>query len=151
MNDDKNTGRLLGIAIRSQPGVSMVPVDRVFVTKEDGLSGDDRGGSQRRAVTVLSMESWAEACEAVETSLPWTTRRANLLVEGLYLEHSTGHKLQIGEIKLEVTGETRPCDIMEAACSGLREALKSAWRGGITCQVVEAGEIQVGDKVHLIF
>lgn len=150
MNDDKHIGRLLGIAVRSQPGEPMVPINRVFVTKEDGLSGDDRGGSQRRAVTVLSKESWTEACEAVEKSLPWTTRRENLLVEGLSLDHSKGHTLQIGEIKLEVTGETRPCDIMEAACSGLREALKSSWRGGITCQVVEPGKIQVGDVVQLI-
>jgi MOSC domain-containing protein YiiM len=73
-----------------------------------------------------------------------------LLVDGISLKNSTGQIFQIGEIKLEVTGETRPCDVMEAACNGLSEALKPAWRGGIMCRVVEAGEIHVADKIKLM-
>jgi MOSC domain-containing protein YiiM len=83
----------------------------------------------------------------VVSDLPWTDRRANLLIEGLQLEETTGRLLRVGDLLLEVTGETKPCDRMEEAAPGLRGALSSDWRGGVTCRVVEGGSISVGDIV----
>ena len=81
-------------------------------------------------------------------ALPWIVRRANLLVEGVPTPHEGGH-LVIGDLTLEVTEETRPCQVMEAAHSGLRAALKPAWRGGVCCRVVRSGRIRIGDEVRV--
>lgn len=115
-----------------------------------GLEGDFRGRTRNRQVTVLSREAWAAACAAVGADLPWTTRRANLLVEGLDLEETTGQRLHIGEVVLEITGETRPCTRMEEAHAGLREALTPGWRGGVTCRVVTPGTVRTGATVRLM-
>ena len=149
MDDGKTTGVLLGIAVRPQPGAPMGTLDQVPISKEKGLAGDGREQSRRRQVTVLAKESWEAACNALSKNLPWTARRANLLIEGISLEDSRDRIIKVGEVVLEITGETKPCEIMEAKAAGLKAALTPHWRGGITCRVLEPGVIQIGDLVEL--
>jgi len=99
-------------------------------------------------VTVLFREGWEGACRDLGVKLPWTTRRANLLVEGVPVPRE-GARLSVGDMVLEVTDETKPCQVMEAACTGLRQALTPEWRGGVTCRVVRGGTIRVGDRVEV--
>ena len=55
----------------------------------------------------------------------------------------------IGDLVLEITGETDPCSRMDEARQGLRLALTPEWRGGVCCRVVTGGDIAVGDAVRL--
>ena len=55
--------------------------------------------------------------------------------------------LQVGKIRLEVMGETRPCELMDKMYAGLREVMKDRWGGGCWAQVLDDGEIAVGDDV----
>ena len=82
--------------------------------------------------------------------LAWTTRRANLYIEGLRLPRAKGSILRVGPVVLEVTGQTNPCHRMEEAYAGLLSALHPAWRGGVTCSVREAGHIRIGDPVEIV-
>ena len=79
-------------------------------------------------------------------ALPWVTRRANLLVEGTAVPRE-GDRLAIGDLLLEVTGKTQPCQLMDAAFRGLRKALKPDWRGGVCCRVLAGATIRLGDQV----
>jgi MOSC domain-containing protein YiiM len=85
----------------------------------------------------------------LDAELPWTTRRANLLVEGIPLAHTEGRRLQIGGLLLEITGECDPCQRMDQAKPGLQDALTPDWRGGVLCRVLEGAEIKVGDAVSM--
>ena len=132
----------------------MLELPRAEVTATGGVAGDLRGRPGRRQVTVLSMEAWQAACADLGRELPWTTRRANLLVTGVDLaavNHGPpeGRVLRIGPVELEVTGETAPCERMDEACPGLRAALSGAGRGGVTCRVLRGGEISPGAAVRL--
>ena len=76
-------GTLIGIATREKSRAAMVEVESIEVSAEAGLAGDFRGKPGNRQVTVLARESWLQACAEIGADdLPWTTRRANLLVEG---------------------------------------------------------------------
>ena len=127
-------------------------LERAEVTLDAGVASDSRGRPGRRQVTVLSREAWEEAVEELgrkPESLPWTVRRANLLVEGLELEGTSGRRLLIGdEVELEITGETDPCQRMEEQQSGLRQALEPRWRGGVTARVIRGGIVLLGDTVR---
>ena len=121
------------------------------VTPERGIEGDCRGRPGKRQVTVLSLESWQVACAEVNADLHWTTRRANLLVEGLtFGPESVGKVIHIGELQLLITRETDPCRRMDQAHPGLKRALLPEWRGGVCCRVVNGGRIAVGDHVEII-
>jgi len=142
--------RLLGIARRSAPHAPMETLERAELSVEAGVEGDARGKIGPRQVTVLSAEAWAQACAEIgEPDLPWTTRRANLLVEGLDLEEQIDGHIRISGVLLRITGETATCRVMDAARPGLRTALEPGWRGGVTCRVRASGIVAVGDAVVL--
>jgi MOSC domain-containing protein YiiM len=126
----------------------LIETEMAEVGVADGVKGDVRGSTPGRQVTVLFREGWERACgELGVAPLPWVARRANLLVEGVAVPREGG-RLRIGNLVLEVTGETKPCRLMEAAHRGLRQALAPDWRGGVCCRVVQGGTIHLGDAVE---
>ncbi len=139
-------GRLVGIARAPRKRAPLLELDEAEIGVADGIAGDVRGAKLGRQVTVLFREGWEDACRELGASLPWVTRRANLLVEGFAVPRE-GERLAIGEAVLEVTEETQPCSVMEAAHRGLRRALTPEWRGGVCCRVVKGGRIRIGDAV----
>lgn len=114
-----------------------------------GLQGDQRR-SEKRQVTVLSLESWQRALDEVGDELPACARRANVVVSGVDLPASVGRRLRIGEVELLIHGETKPCDQMDAARHGLREALIPELRGGVHGSIEVGGTVRVGDAVTLV-
>lgn len=142
-------GNLIGIARRERKRGDMQTLTRAEVTAEGGVANDFRGKPGKRQVTVLSAEAWRTACRDVGHDLPWTTRRANLLVEGIALPRVAGGVIEIGDVALEVMMETDPCSRMDEQCTGLRAALEPEWRGGVCCRVLSGGELAVGDTVRL--
>ena len=141
-------GSLLGIASAPVKRGPLTPLTDAVVDVGAGVLGDARGTRAGRQVTVLFRESWDAACGELGAELPWTTRRANLLVEGVEVPRE-GQHLIIGSVVLEVTQETQPCQLMEAAHQGLRAALTPEWRGGVCCRVVKGGTIRIGDSVEV--
>jgi MOSC domain-containing protein YiiM len=140
-------GKLLGIAIKEAKRSPMILKEEAIVTTEKGIEGDYRGKPGNRQVTVVSQESWDNVCKDLNQSLPWIARRANLLVDGIILEKSTGSFLHIGKLVLKITGETEPCHRMDEFFQGLQEVLKPEWRGGVICKVVNSGNIKIDDTV----
>jgi MOSC domain-containing protein YiiM len=134
---------------RARRGV-MDPRQRATLVAGRGLAGNaDQGG--RRQVTLIEAELWAAALAELgierTADLPPAARRANLLVSGLPLARTRGRVLRVGPALLRVLGEVRPCERMDEARPGLRRALGPDWRGGAFAEVVEGGEIAVGDAL----
>lgn len=127
-----------------------------LITVEAGLAGDSRGAKfLTRQITVLARQDWEAALLDLSDlmgppDLPWTTRRANLYVDGVRLPRAKGGLLQIGPVILEITGQTNPCHRMEEARKGLLSALHPDWRGGVTCRVRTGGDIALGDAVTIL-
>ena len=150
------TGRLVAIARRGARRAPMEDIDAVAISVEAGLDGDHKGRKfPLRQVTILATEAWQAtlsdlAADVDRASLPWTVRRANLLVEGVTLPRAKGGLLQVGPVHLEITNQTVPCRRMEEAQEGLFKAMYKDWRGGVTCRVISGGELVVGDAVEVL-
>ena len=140
-------GRLVGIAIRERSGAEMLERASAAIRRESGVEGDARGKPGKRQVTVLSRDAWEAACGEVRVEIPWTERRANLLVEGIPLQPVPGARLRVGTAVLEVTRETDPCRRMDEQKPGLFAALARDARGGVCCRVIESGTACTGDVV----
>ncbi|AVT47720.1 MULTISPECIES: MOSC domain-containing protein [Shewanella] len=143
--------KLLAIAYKTVKRGPMNEVLCANVTQLSGVEKDVFGRPGKRQVTVLSKIQWQQACHSIEADLPWTTRRANLLVDDLVFSCAdVGKHLHIGELRLEITGETDPCKKMEIAHVGLEAALTPDWRGGVTCRVLNDAMIHLGDEITLV-
>jgi len=134
----------------------MEEIASVEIVVGGGLEGDHKGKRfPKRGVTILAREAWQAAVDeltdlAGPVSLPWTTRRANLLVEGTDLRLAPGSIVAVGAVRLEVMAETYPCRRMDEAHRGLLRALAQDGRGGVTCRVLEGGQVTVGDSVAVL-
>jgi MOSC domain-containing protein YiiM len=140
------SGQLTGIYLKRSHGGLMDGRNEATLETAKGLVGNaDFGG--RRQVTLLSEERWTALMSEVGARLRPQARRANLILSGINLENTRGQMLRIGVCILKINGETRPCELMEEAASGLQEAMRAHWGGGAYAEVVRGGPIAVGDVV----
>ena len=112
-----------------------------------GLAGC-ASNSRMRQVTLIEREVWDTLMDEVGGDAPPSARRANLMISGLPLANSRNRLLRVGPVLLRIAGETKPCETMEAAVPGLQEAMYRSWGGGAYAQVIEEGDITIGDPVE---
>ncbi len=144
---DSTNGAIRGIAYRPGSLDAMILIDECVVCAQGNLELEQRKPGPR-AITLLSKEAWTDACADLGTDLPWEIRRANLLVEGIDLASAMGKRIQIGEARILVHGEVKPCKLMDQQHEGLRAVLKPHFRGGVFGEILEGGTIRVGDPVE---
>lgn len=140
------TGQLRAIWRKRAKRGPMDPQTSAVLVAGRGLEGNANQGGKRQ-VTIIEEERWTEATNQIGVDVPPASRRANLMITGLHLEGTRGQILRVGPTRLQIWMECTPCERMDAAQPGLQEALRPHWRGGACAQVLEGGEIRVGDEV----
>lgn len=125
----------------------MDPAPEISLVAGSGIEGNaDRGG--RRQVALLEREVWERLTREAGREIDPVHRRANVLVEDFPLANTRGQRLRIGETLVEIRGELKPCEQMDAALDGLKDLMWPDWGGGAYAQVVEGGVVRVGDPLH---
>ena len=139
-------GRIEWIGVRPERGADMDVLPQATVT-ETGLVGDRRATPGKRAVTLIQAEHLAViAALAGLDDVPPHLLRRNLVVSGINLLGLRNRRFAIGPVVLEGTGLCAPCSKMEIALGrGGYTAMRG--HGGITAQVVEGGNIDLGSAV----
>jgi RimJ/RimL family protein N-acetyltransferase len=140
-------GRLEAIWIKRAHWGPMDPVPAAGLAAGRGLAGNADQG-RKRQVTIIEREVWDRLVGSLDASTAPPARRANLLVSGCGLVASRNWILRVGECRLRIAGETRPCERMDEALPGLREAMRTDWGGGAFAEVLDDGRIEVGAELR---
>jgi MOSC domain-containing protein YiiM len=126
----------------------MDPVDKARVVAGKGIVGNANQGG-RRQVTILSAKHWQQVTSFLDDAPDPRERRANLMVSDVDFTNSHGSILKIGNVRVRIYGETRPCEQMEKAAPGLKAAMQVPFGGGAFGEILDDGEIAIGDPVVL--
>jgi MOSC domain-containing protein YiiM len=144
------SGTLEAIYIRPAARLDVRCVESATAVAGKGLQGDHAGGGKRQ-VTLLDAARWREVCAEFGRAVDPAVRRANLLIEGLDLGSCIGRELAIGDVRIEVLGETRPCELMDDdGRVGLAAAMRPRQRGGVFGRLRRGGELRCGQPVSVI-
>ncbi|MCH7680652.1 MOSC domain-containing protein [candidate division KSB1 bacterium] len=144
-----NQGELEAIWIKRFKRGPMDTTNGVALIAGKGLIDNANQGGKRQ-VTLIEKEVWQRHMEKLSASVDPSARRANLMVSGFPLVNSRGRVLQIGTCRLRIAGETKPCERMDEACAGLKGVMWENWGGGAYAEVLDDGEICVGNSVHWV-
>ena len=126
------------------------PMDRVLFAEAvpgRGLAGNANQGGKRQ-ITLIDETRWADACRELGIDVDPSARRANVMLRGIDLLNSQGRSLRIGPAVVHIHNMTRPCEQMDDAQQGLRDALRPEWRAGAYGEIVEGGVIRIGDTAE---
>ena len=126
----------------------MDPASIAKVVAGRGIVGNANQGGKRQ-VTIVSSKNWADVTAPLGDTPDPRLRRANLLVSDIDFTNAHGRILTIGTVRIRIFGETRPCEQMEDAVPGLKAAMSVPWGGGAFGEVLDDGEIAIGDPVAL--
>ena len=143
-------GKVEWIGLRPASKTPMNIVESARAEVGVGLIGDrfKSTHSTKRQVTLIQ----AEHIDALRSILnnpkitPESLRR-NIVVKGVNLLSLKDKKFRIGDAILATTGLCHPCSRMEVNLGkGGYNAMRG--HGGITAQVINNGEIRLGDHVY---
>lgn len=141
-------GHVEAIWIKRAVRGGMDPAEEVSLVAGKGIAGDAAFGRSKRQVTLLEREVFDRIRRALPGAEP-IMRRANFMVSGVRLAHTLEHIVFLGNVRILVQGETRPCERMDEQCPGLRRALEDDWAGGVHGIVLDDGSVRVGDAVAI--
>lgn len=142
------SGRVEALWIKRGHRGHMDPTDELTLTEGKGIDSDANFGRAKRQVSVIEKEVF----ESIMSDLPEVEpymRRANVMVSGVRLENAGGQILTLGEVRIRLHGETRPCERMDAQVPGLTAALDRHWNGGAYGVVLDDGRLCVGDEASI--
>jgi MOSC domain-containing protein YiiM len=138
-------GRIEAIWVKRAKRGVMDPVTSAELVPGEGVKGSaDRRG--KRQVTLIEREAWEAMMRELAADVPPAARRANVMLSGIHLAETRGRILRLGDTRIRIGGETVPCERMEEARAGLRDAMRPAWRGGVFGEVITGGSISVSDR-----
>lgn len=150
-------GRVEQVSI-SGGGVPKLPVERAWVD-DLGLDGDlhndtkNHGGSER-AVCLYSLELLQRLRAEGHSAHPGSMGE-NLTLSGLDWDRLTsGARLAVGEVLLQVTSYTTPCSKIANSFSDGRFVRVSQkvnpGESRVYARVLRTGEVRTGDEVRLL-
>lgn len=147
------SGAVEAICVASAAGKPVQILEAVRAIAGRGLEGDRHvvgtgtfpSGPSGSALTIIA----AEVCESFHPPLRPDEHRRNLVARGIDVNGLVGHEFSVGEVRCRGARLCEPCTVIQRYASRpvLRELVH---RGGIRADILQSGEIKVGDHIQVI-
>ena len=124
--------------------------DTIEVVASKGIVGDryfhDFNGD-REQITLIESENIDYYNNTFSTKFTYLEFRRNIVTKNIKLNDLVGKTIQVGEIKLKVNDLCRPCKDLQQRLGKSNIIKEFLRRGGLRCEILSSGTINVGDKI----
>jgi MOSC domain-containing protein YiiM len=147
-------GSVEAIFLARERGAPRTAVEQVRAVAGTGLEGDryfghQRGGGKRdpeRQVTLIEAEA-VDAVRATGAAFAPGDARRNVVTRGVRLNELVGRTFRVGGALLRGIERCDPCSrLTRLTYRGVERDLRD--RGGLRAEIIEGGDIRVGDAVE---
>ena len=124
--------------------------ETIEVVASKGIVGDryfhDFNGD-REQITLIESENIDYYNDTFNTKFTYLEFRRNIITKNIKLNDLVGKTIQVGEIKLKVNDLCRPCKDLQQRLGKSNIIKEFLRRGGLRCEILSSGTINVGDKI----
>lgn len=149
LNGPMRPGKVMWIGLRPARRQPLQAVLQADLDPARGLIGDhyqSRTNHVRQVTLIQAEHITAIAIYLGIGCIQPATLRRNIVVTGINLHALKGRRFRLGTAQLLATGECHPCSRMETVLgAGGYNAVRG--HGGITAQILHAGQVRLDDPV----
>ena len=124
--------------------------ESIEVVASKGIVGDryfhDFNGD-REQITLIESENIDYYNDTFNTKFTYLEFRRNIVTKNIKLNDLVGKTIQVGNIKLKVNDLCRPCKDLQQRLGKSNIIKEFLRRGGLRCEILSSGTINVGDKI----
>ena len=124
--------------------------ESIEVVASKGIVGDryfhDFNGD-REQITLIECENIDYYNNTFNTKFTYLEFRRNIVTKNIKLNDLVGKTILVGNIKLKVNDLCRPCKDLQQRLGKSNIIKEFLRRGGLRCEILSSGTINVGDKI----
>ena len=143
---------VLKIGITEQNNKEIELKERIEVIASKGIVGDryfhDFNGD-REQITLIESENIDYYNKTFNTNFNYLEFRRNIVTKNIQLNDLVGKTIFVGKIKLKVNDLCRPCKDLQMRLGKNNIIKEFLRRGGLRCEILSSGTINVGDKINI--
>ena len=143
----------IGIAKESNQKFKIEQVNNIEVIAGKGIKGDryyHDYNEAKKQITLIESENIDYYNKKFSTNFSYLDFRRNLITKNIQLNDLVGKKLSIGQINIEVHDLCRPCKYLQEILGKDNIVKEFLRRGGLRCEILVSGNIQVGDEIRVL-
>ena len=126
--------------------------ESIEVVASKGIVGDryfhDFNGD-RKQITLIECENIDYYNNTFNTKFNYLEFRRNIVTKNIQLNDLVGKTITVGEIKLKVNDLCRPCKDLQNRLGKNNIIKEFLRRGGLRCEILSSGTINIGDKITI--
>ncbi len=126
--------------------------ESIEVVASKGIVGDryfhDFNGD-REQITLIESENIDYYNNTFNTKFTYVEFRRNIITRNIKLNDLVGKTILVGNIKLKVNDLCRPCKDLQQRLGKSNIIKEFLRRGGLRCEILSSGTINVGDKITI--
>ena len=124
--------------------------ETVEVVASKGIIGDryfQDFNDDREQITLIESENIDYYNKTFNTNFNYLEFRRNIVTKDIELNSLIGKTILVGKIKLKVNDLCRPCKNLQNILGQNNIIKEFLRRGGLRCEILTSGVINVGDKI----
>ena len=145
--------KVINLGITKNNNNKIEEVKEVKLLAGKGIIGDrhfNESNSLRNQITLIESENIDYYNKKFQTDFSYLDFRRNVITQGIKLNDLVGKILLIGNIKVKGHDLCRPCKHLEETLNGQDIVKEFLSRGGLRCEILTSGIINLKDKISII-